>query len=272
MNVVALQLDSVWEDPMANYAKVERLLRAHPPEPGSLLVLPEMFATGFSMDLKKTCEGPALDAPDFLRRMARQFQVAVLGGVSRPYALGGMAGSKKDSQRILPSLHGVNEALVTGPDGQDVACYRKQFPFSGAGEESVHERGKTATVFEWADLRIAPLICYDLRFPEPFRAAARLGAEVFIVIAAWPVARIEHWITLLRARAIENQAYVIGVNRTGTEPHYQYTGRSMAIDPHGAIIAEAGEAEGFFQTTLSAQTVRQWRERFPAYRDFLRWG
>jgi predicted amidohydrolase len=261
MKVVALQLDISWENPPANFAKVEQLLSANPPERGALVVLPEMFATGFSMDLAKTCAGPALEAPGFLRRLARQYGVAVLGGISRPAGI-----------VVGAALHGANEALIYNPEGRELACYRKQFPFSGAGEDAVHERGRDVTSFEWAGLHVAPLICYDLRFPEPFRAAARLGAEVFIVIAAWPVARIEHWLTLLRARAIENQGYVIGVNRTGNEPHYQYCGRSIVVDPHGAIVADAGEAEGVMTCTLAAQTVRQWRERFPAYRDFLRWG
>jgi len=136
----------------------------------------------------------------------------------------------------------------------------------------VHERGRGVATFDWAGLRVAPLICYDLRFPEPFRAATRAGAEVFIVLAAWPDARIEHWLTLLRARAIENQAYVIGVNRTGHEPHYQYSGRSLVADPYGTILADAGEAEGILTATLTAQTVRQWRERFPRIEIFCAGG
>src|SRR4030095_7656034 len=127
--------------------------------------------------------------------------------------------------------------------GDLLARYLKQRPFSGGGEDLAHERGGSPVTFEWGGLRIAPLICYDLRFPEVFRAAVRAGAEMLAVIAAWPLVRIDHWITLLRARAIENQAYVIGVNRCGRDPEFVYPGRSLVVDPHGAVLVDAGDGE-----------------------------
>jgi predicted amidohydrolase len=125
-------------------------------------------------------------------------------------------------------------------------------------------------IFEWDGTRIAPLVCYDLRFPELFRAALSAGAEMFVVIAAWPTTRIEHWLTLLRARAIENQATVVGVNGTGQEPQHRYCGRSIVIDPHGHILADAGEEEGALPVQFASGAAREWREQFPAVRDFLR--
>jgi predicted amidohydrolase len=256
MKVHLVQLDSVWEDPRASYAQVERLLAATPPEAGALVVMPEMFATGFSLDLTKTCAGAALEAEAFLAGLARRYGVAVVGGITRPGA-GGM---------------GRNEALVLAPDGRVLARYLKQRPFSGGGEDLAHERGEVPALFEWDGVRVAPLVCYDLRFPEVFRAALRAGAEMFVVIAAWPTTRIEHWITLLRARAIENQAIVVGVNRTGEEPQHRYCGRSLVVDCHGQVLADAGEAEGVTACEIASSSAREWREQFPAVRDFLRWG
>ena len=163
-----------------------------------------------------------------------------------------------------------NEAVAFAPDGAELVRYEKQRPFTGAGEDTVHLPGSRAVVFEWGGVKIAPLVCYDLRFPELFRDALRLGAEMFVVIAAWPVKRIEHWTTLLRARAIENQAYVLGVNRTGQEPRFFYNGQSQLVDPHGTVCAQAGTEQERLHASIDPTLVHTWREEFPAVRDFLR--
>jgi omega-amidase len=256
MDLTLVQLNSVWEDPAASFRKVEQLLAKQPPRPGGLVVLPEMFSTGFSLDLKKTCTGAATETEAFLRSMAARHQAAVLGGCVR------MDGNGM----------GRNEAIAVSPSGDQLARYLKQRPFSGAGEDLAHERGYEGTSFTWGGLRISPLICYDLRFPELFRGGAKGGAEVFVVIAAWPKKRIDHWVTLLRARAIENQAYVIGVNRTGDEPEFSYCGRSVVCDPHGEVVLDAGEEERVVQFTIDPKLPAAWREEFPAYSDFLRWS
>ncbi len=251
LNIHALQLDSIWEDKAANFTKVRELLAKQPPLPGSLIILPEMFATGFSCDLTKTQEATAGETEVFLRDLAREHDCAVLGGVVTP-------GSGAFAR---------NQSLVIAPDGRELARYTKQQPFSLGGEAQVHERGHTPALFEWGGLKISPLICYDLRFPELARAAVKLGAEVLVYIAAWPVKRYHHWITLLQARAIENQAYTIGVNRTGQDPNFSYNGRSLVVDPHGIIIADAGEREQALRAELEPQIVHDWRAQFPALRD-----
>jgi predicted amidohydrolase len=251
LNIHAVQLDPVWEDKTANFIKVRTLLASQPPVRGSLIILPEMFATGFSCDVAKTLEPISGETEHFLRELAREHDCAVLGGVVTP---------GKDGR-------GRNQALVIAPDGSELARYTKQQPFSLGGEADVHERGREPVVFEWSGLKIAPLICYDLRFPELARAAIRLGAEVLVYIAAWPVKRHHHWISLLQARAIENQACVIGVNRTGTDPHFSYNGRSLIVDPHGIIIADAGEREQTLRAAMDSEVIREWRVQFPALRD-----
>ncbi len=251
LSIHALQLDSVWEDKMANFVKVRRLLQSQPPVPGALLILPEMFGTGFSCDLEKTMEPVEGETTAFLAELASDYDCAVLGGLVTRGA----------------DERGLNQSLVMAPDGRELARYTKIQPFSLGGETEVHEQGTAAVVFKWEGLTIAPLICYDLRFPELARQAVGLGAEVLVYIAAWPVKRYQHWLTLLQARAVENQAYVLGVNRTGSDPHFSYNGRSVLVDPHGIIIADAGEGERVLKAEMDPTMVRDWRAQFPALRD-----
>ncbi|MEM7603581.1 MAG: nitrilase-related carbon-nitrogen hydrolase, partial [Verrucomicrobiota bacterium] len=110
-------------------------------------------------------------------------------------------------------------------------------------------------------------ICYDLRFPELFRRATAGGAELIVVIASWPTVRMEHWLTLLKARAIENLAYVVGVNRCGSDPNVDYPGRSVVIDPFGEILADAGGEDGLVGVEIDLARVRDWRAEFPALKD-----
>lgn len=254
MKISAVQLDIAWEDKAANFARVRALLAAAPPEPGSLIVLPEMFATGFSMNLAATRQDAAREDEAFLAALAREHRANVLGGVVSP-GDGAM---------------GRNDAVAFSPDGTLLARYTKMHPFSLAGEAEGHAAGDGVVTFACGGFTVAPFVCYDLRFPEIFRAAARAGANLFTVIALWPAKRQQHWLTLLQARAIENQAYVIGVNRVGSEPQFSYPGRSVVIDPHGVIIADAGEQERVLTATLEAETVHAWRRDFPALRD-ARW-
>jgi predicted amidohydrolase len=251
MNIVGVQLDIAWEDKAANFARVRALLADRPPAPNSLIVLPEMFSTGFSMNLAVTRQGEAREDENFLADLAREYRAFVIGGVLSPGA----------------AEMGRNDSVAFSPAGELLARYTKIHPFSLGGEAQGHEPGRGIVTFECGGFLIAPFVCYDLRFPEIFRAAAHRGANLFIVIALWPVKRQQHWLTLLQARAIENQAYVIGVNRVGTEPQFTYAGRSVVVDPHGIIIADAGEHEGVLQATLDLATVESWRRDFPALRD-----
>ncbi|MGI8602585.1 MAG: nitrilase-related carbon-nitrogen hydrolase [Verrucomicrobiales bacterium] len=220
LTVLLCQVDLVWEDKSATFAKVCGLVRAAGPPPGSLIVLPEMFATGFSMNHAAIAEAPRGETEAFLRELAEETKSCVLGG---------LIAVEDGAPR--------NQALALAPTGEVLARYSKQRPFSLANEDAHYPAGDETVVFDWAGFRIAPFVCYDLRFPELFRAAVAKGATLFAVIANWPIAREAHWLTLLEARAIENQACVLGVNRSGDDPHFHYGGRSVAVDPHGLIVA-----------------------------------
>ena len=249
MNVHLAQVDIAWEDPGVNRERIAALLEGVEIRAGDLVVLPEMAFTGFSLDVARTVSDAAA-GEGFLRDLALRRACTVVGGLVAP------VGSRA-----------TNQALAFGPDGALLARYSKLQPFSIGGEAAAHAAGDEIVGFRWAGLRVAPFICYDLRFPEHFRYAAGEGAEMFVVIANWPVRRIDHWLTLLQARAIENQAAVVGVNRCGTDPSLTYNGRSVVVSPHGHLIADAGEGERVVTAAIDPEEIRHWRRDFPALSD-----
>ncbi|HVF10910.1 MAG TPA: carbon-nitrogen family hydrolase [Abditibacteriaceae bacterium] len=251
MTIACVQLDSVWEDKAANHAKVLPLLDAAVLPEGSLVLLPEMFATGFSTNVKAISDSQSHETEMFLAALAAKYNITVMGG---------LVASGADGK-------GRNEAAIFGPDGKSLVRYCKMHPFTFGGETEYYTAGSNLALFHWQNFTVAPFICYDLRFPEIFRSAVRRGANLFAVIANWPQPREAHWITLLQARAIENQAYVAGTNRCGNDPKLQYSGRSLIIDPRGNIIADAGNTEGIISAELDLEALISYRREFPALDD-----
>jgi omega-amidase len=251
LRLYSVQLDIQWENAEANFRRVQKLLDEARPEPDSLIVLPEMFPTGFSKNLSITLEQSDGPTAQFLRAEAIKRQCAIMGGLVLPGADG----------------KGRNVSLTFSPGGELLAEYTKQQPFSLGGELTVHDAATETVLFDYQGFKIAPTICYDLRFPELYRRATAAGAEVLVNIASWPIKRVAHWLTLLQARAIENLAWVIGVNRCGTDPEFVYPGRSVVIDPHGNVVTEAGSTEQVVCSVLDKEVLDSWRTDFPALRD-----
>ena len=252
MNVIALQFDIAWENKPANFEKVRRLLAQAAPEKDSLVVLPEMFATGFSMNVDAIAESYGGETEQFLA------DIAIKSGI---YLVAGAAMRGHDGKAR-------NKSLVFSPEGKLIAFYAKMHPFTPGGEANHYTPGERPAAFPWGDCTVSPFVCYDLRFPEIFReAAAAHRPELFAVIANWPEKRIQHWVRLLQARAIENQAYVVGVNRIGSDPYYSYPGRSLIVDPQGEILVDAGERGGFIQAKLDLANLRKYREGLPFLAD-----
>ena len=250
MDVFCCQLDPAWEDKASNFESLTRLLSSHSIQPGSLIILPEMFATGFSMAFNKLAETPGQSPTlDFLSNLARQHQSAVL------------AGMVFDRDGLL-----TNDAVLLDSSGQIVGGYAKIHPFTLSGEKDAGSCGSWVKTMPLGDWTLAPFVCYDLRFPEIFRLATP-AAELLVVLANWPTPRVEHWVTLLKARAIENQTYVIGVNRVGSDPNLDFPGQSLIIDPKGEILARAGDSVEILSATLDLAAVREWRHEFPASND-----
>lgn len=249
MELLGLQTDIIWHDPVANLAAISGMLETARPAPGALVVLPETCASGFSRDVPAATAGVVATEAG-LAALAKKFGVALMAGLAVP------AGDC-----------GANESVTFGPDGSELCRYRKLQPFTGAGEEQGYPAGNKVVTFQWGGLTIAPLICYDLRFPEIFRVAVDKGAEMFAVIGNWPNRRHQHWTTLLKARAIENQAAVIGVNRAGTDPEFAYDGGSLILGPQAEVLADAGSAPGTFRAEIKPELIHDWRASFPALRD-----
>ena len=255
-SVHLVQFDIAWEDKEANYRRVEALLEIAGVRAGDLVVLPELFDTGFSFRLERTVDDGA--TRDFLRGLASRLGATVHGSLT---ALG-------DDER------GRNRVVACGPGGEVLAEYDKIHPFSYGRETERFTGGDAIAAYDWrwgdADeesLRIGCAVCYDLRFPELFRAEMLAGAQAFALGANWPAPRAAHWRALAIARAIENQAFVFAVNRCGADPHLAYAGGSICIDPKGAVLAEAGDEERVVSASIDAAALRAWRDEFPAWRD-----
>ena len=252
LTIYAVQLDTRWHDRPANLAAVDRMLSAARVEPGAIVVLPEMFDVGFTMDVATANDDPTGQTRRFVADLARRLRSTVIAGLVMNDAAGRAA----------------NQALIVGPDGDEVGRYAKSRSFTFGDEHRHYAAGEDVRVFDLAGLKVAPLICYDLRFPELFReAAVAQGAELFLILANWPSGRVEHWTTLARARAIENQAAVVAVNRTGNDPKLAYPGKSLIVDAKGVVLAEADDREQVLRATIDVDAIRAWRRDFPALRD-----
>ena len=251
MNIACVQFEIAWEDKERNYAKILALLHGAKIPPGSLVLLPEMFATGFSMNVAGIAEEQGGSTEQFLAKTARDSGIFLLAGVVTRGANG----------------HGRNECVVFSPEGKLLARYCKMKPFTLGGETACYEAGERALVFACGEISVAPFICYDLRFPEVSRSIAGQRPELMTFIASWPNARLHHWVRLLQARAIENQCYVAGVNRIGNDPRYQHSGRTMIVDPHGEILADAGSNECVIQAKIDPAWLAEYRRAFPALND-----
>ena len=252
MHVVALQYDIAWENRAANFDTVRRLLTGAAVSPGSLIVLPEMFSTGFSMNVSQVAEAKDSETEKFLSSLAWQYESHVVGGLV-----------SKDSSSAL----GRNEVAVYDPSGRPVALYQKNYTFSYADESSHYVAGDGLAMFRWHDFTVCPVICYDLRFPELFRRGVRDGANLFTISANWPDSRSRHWKALLEARAIENLSCVVGVNRVGSDPRFRYQGGSRILTHEVVVQEEAGDSESVLCCELDYNELITWRREFPALDD-----
>jgi predicted amidohydrolase len=251
MQLIACQYYIQWENREANFDTIRKLLSEYEIKPGALIVLPEMFSSGFSMNVARVAEDTPSLAESFLAEIAQEYESWTLGGLVYQLADG----------------KGSNELSVFDPSGQRVGHYQKNHCFSYTGESDHYESGEDILLFDWQGFTVCPVICYDLRFPELFRRGAKAGADLFPVIANWPDSRVDHWVTLLKARAIEDQAFTIGVNRVGKDPKFNYPGHSVIFDPHGTQLALAGIDSCCISAEVHQETATEWREEFRALGD-----
>jgi len=250
VRVAALQLDLAWEQPEANYARIRPWLASARAAGARLVALPEMFPCGFSMAPERVAELEGGRSAAFLLEEAAKHGLFIAGSVP---------------ERAPGAAKPANTLLLAGPDGS-VTRYRKIHPFSFAGEDRHYAAGDRHVTVTVEGVRLTLFVCYDLRFADEFWATAP-GTDAYLVVANWPERRRHHWTGLLQARAIENQAYVVGVNRVGEGDGLVYQGDSRVIDPWGEIVASAAAQETMLLADLDPAVVAHARESFPVLKD-----
>ena len=252
MRVALGQLDMIWEDKKATLKKAEKMIYEAAIKNADIVIFPEMSFTGFSMNLDKT--GEKRYSSETVRRickLAEKYNIAIgFGWASLP---------EKEGEK------GKNIFTVADNNGNIIAEYEKIHPFTYGGESDMYEGGDRIVSFPFKGHMVSLFICYDLRFPEIFQAAAK-KSDVMFVIANWPESRHIHWQTLLRARAIETQSYVVGVNCFGEHDGICYSGDSMAVDSIGNILGQISGTEGQIICEIDD---RAWglREKFAIMKD-----
>jgi len=252
MKIALIQMDIKWESKRDNYAKAEKFTKLASDEGCDIVVFPEMFNTGFSMNVASIAEDEDGETSSELSKMAKKNRINIIAG----YVV-----------KTPGDTKGRNIAVVYNKTGQFIAKYVKLHPFSFAGEDQYYLAGNDSVVFDIEGIKASIFICYDLRFPEVFRKVAR-DVQAIFVLANWPSERKEHWLALLKARAIENQCFVIGVNRTGRDGNgILYPGLSAIFDPSGNELFCGGDNVEFMKCEINPQETFEVRERFPFLQD-----
>ncbi|GAB3331931.1 amidohydrolase [Marivirga atlantica] len=252
LKVTLVQTPLYWEDKSANLAMLEEQLFNYEEET-DLIVLPEMFNTGFSMSAEKLAEPMNLHTFKWMKQMATQKKVVVTGS----YIV------KEDGKYF-------NRLIWMQPDG-NYTTYDKRHLFRMADEHHHFNMGQESPIVELKGWKIKPLICYDLRFPVWSRNTSKndtMAYDLLLYVANWPAARVNAWDALLKARAIENLSYCLGVNRIGDDGNgVPFNGHSGAYNFKGETICFLDQAEMIKTITLSYEDLKRGREKFPAYLD-----
>lgn len=248
MNLAFLQIPLVWESPQANRASVEAYLRDKDLSSTDILVLPETFTTGFSMKATHLAEDMNGVTLKWMQSIATKYSTLIGGSIM-----------VKESGNVH------NRFLMVGPKGLK-GHYDKKHLFGLGAEKELITAGDNRKVLDINDWSVNLQICYDLRFPVWMRNTDQ--TELIILVANWPAPRIAAWRALLVARAIENQCYVLGVNRLGEDGNgLSYTGDSLLVDPAGQILLDAGSQEGLFSASIDKDILTNFQQKFPFLKD-----
>ena len=245
---MAISLDR----PEENYQAAQSLATKAFTQEADLLVLPELWATGYNLGRASEQAAP-LDMGHF----ALMAELAQVHGL---YVTG-------TALEENPGGRPFNTAALYGPDGRRLGAYRKVHLWAPLGEVEHLTPGDALPVFELPWGTVAMAICYDLRFPELWRRFADAGAQLILIPAEWPIRRVEHWRLLLRARAVENQLYVAGCNRAGVDADGEFGGHSAVVDPWARVLVEGGSQPNLLVTSIDLDEVARARRLFPFLTD-----
>jgi len=249
----ALQHDIEWCERERNFTRLDERIDDAVSRGAEFVLLSETFSTGFAVDDSRFAEPEGGPSSTFLVERAVRHGIWIGGTCPEVSETG------DDDPRPA------NTFVVAAPDGA-TSRYRKIHPFTYGGEDAHVRPGRDLVTVKVGDLRVSLFVCYDLRFADEFWALAR-DTDVYLVPANWPSSRREHWVALLRARATENQAWVIGCNRVGEGGGLHYGGDSMIVDPHGEIVALGGDSEETLFADVTAERVAEIRNRFRFLQD-----
>ena len=250
MKIALMQMNTVWEDKGENLKKAEDLMAKAYKAECDIAVFPEMFSTGFSMNTVQIAEKPNGFLLNRLKKIAKERSMSIIAGMAES------AGKNYE-----------NKAYAIDDQGSILASYTKNYSFSYSGEDKKYHAGNKQEIFEIDDVPSSLFICYDLRFPELFRKVAKSVSMIF-VIANWPDSRIDHWNALVKARAIENQCFIIAVNRIGTDGNgLSYSGGSQIINPMGQQVESLFMDEELIIIDIDERETDFVRERFPFLKD-----
>jgi len=248
MKIALVQYSPAWEDKEMNKKKIVSLLQDI--QGVELFIFPEMTLTGFTMKSKEMSETIQGESFRFFSSIAKEKAANIFAGIIE----------RRDKRNYNTLIH-------IKPDGNLVKLYRKVHPFSYSGENENYYAGVKPALTKIRNWKIGFTICYDLRFPELYRKYGKKRTHLIVNIANWPDTRIEHWRTLLKARAIENQCYVAGVNRVGKDPKLNYIGFSSVFDPMGKEIMAVENEEKVIVVDIDKNYVNEVREKFPFLDD-----
>ncbi len=252
MKLAIVQMDISFGNPKQNYQAVENYLEEAVKSNVDVIVFPEMWNAGYALDrLNEVADENGNQTKELLSRLAKKHQVNIIGG----------------SVATRKGNHFYNTMYVTDRQGAIIAEYDKAHLFKLMDEHLFMEQGHSKNVFALDGTVCGGVICYDLRFPEWIRVHTLAGAKVMFIPAEWPKPRIDHWRILLQARAIENQCYIVAVNRVGADPNNEFNGHSMVIAPWGEVLLENQTEEGIYSIELNLQDVEDVRRRIPIYQD-----
>ena len=247
MKAALCQFRIAFEDKAQNLRRAEEMVASAAKAGAEIIFFPEMSFTGFSMQVSRTGETDG-ETTARMQQYAQRYGIAV-----------GFGWVKKAGAR------GENHYTVVDKTGAVLADYVKVHPFSFSGEDEHFTAGNQTAVFTFAGVRFGLFICYDLRFPEIFRAVAA-EVDVMVVAANWPEKRIAHWNKLLEARALENQCWVLGINCVGNQENLQYNGSSRAVNPEGETVDSMIDREGIIFCEIHDEAAN-FRNSFPALQD-----
>jgi omega-amidase len=252
VKVGLIQLDIAFGDVKTNIVRAEQFIQQAMTEHPDVLVLPELWTTGYDLTrLDTLADTDGVETKKLLHKWATTYNVNIVGG--------SVAKKKKD---------GVTNTLYTfSKDGTCLGEYSKVHLFQLMNEHLHLQAGNERGLFTIGDVPCACVICYDIRFPEWIRTHTINGATILFVVAEWPLPRLTHWRALLISRAIENQCYVVACNRAGSDPNNVFAGHSMVINPWGEVISESDEAESILYATLDLTKIDDVRKGIPVFSD-----